>query len=627
MKKTTVKSLDPVEGRVGGYLVIWGDATQRDLQGEYFTPETDLGLDWYAERPMLYHHGLDGNLKAAVIGTIDTLQADSTGIWAEAQLDLRKRYVRAVQRLIDQGILAWSSGSLAHLVEVEDDGHIKRWPIVEGSLTPTPAEPRRTDVHTIKSAYEALGLDVHHLHLAFAIELGRRNTDDQSSEEEENMDFSEDEEGQQDKQGDENDTPINEEDEEESKNRMQRNQTPPRKHLPYSQRDARRTNIMVGSEFDTLDALDMLHGYMLLRASKSFHGVSERFSNALAHKLGQRGLMAMKSDELAYTTQTGFGDEWVPELWSAQIWQKARQDNTVLPLFRSIEMPSNPFNLPIEGTDPTVYFVPETQHETNLSLGSGNTIPDSKIGSGNVQLSAKKLALRVGFSSELVEDSIVPVLNIYREQAVRAIADSIDFVLLNGDTTNAATGNINSDAADPADTERYLAMDGLRKLPLVTATANAIDMANAAPTLAKLREARFAMPTKYSARPTDLAWIVDGNTYAQLLGMDEFLTMDKAGPLATAQTGQIGFVDGIPVFISAEMPLTEADGKVGGGTNNRGTAVCVYRPGWFVGYRRRIAVSVDYLPYYDSYQLTATVRLAFANFDSDVASMLYNIAV
>jgi hypothetical protein len=46
-----------------------------------------------------------------------------------------------------------------------------------------------------------------------------------------------------------------------------------------------------------------------------------------------------------------------------------------------------------------------------------------------------------------------------------------------------------------------------------------------------------------------------------------------------------------------------------------------------VGYRRRIAVSVDHLPYYDSYQLTATVRLAFVSYDAAAASALYNITV
>ena len=52
-----------------------------------------------------------------------------------------------------------------------------------------------------------------------------------------------------------------------------------------------------------------------------------------------------------------------PDLWSAQIWRKARLDNVILPLFQSIEMPSNPFELPAEATDPTVYFVGETTDE------------------------------------------------------------------------------------------------------------------------------------------------------------------------------------------------------------------------------------------------------------------------
>lgn len=590
MHRTTLKTLSAEEGRVGGYLIVWGTAQQRDLQGEYFTPETELGLDWYPQRPALYHHGLDGKVETAVMGVIDTLRVDEVGVWAEAQLNLRQRYARAVQRLVDQGVLGWSSGSLPHLVSRADDGRIKRWIIVEGSLTPTPAEPRRTDVRALKSAYAALGLDTARLGLAMqeTQKKGNRDTmlDEISTEQ------------------------------------------PARKRLPGgSAGDALKGSISVGSPFDRLEAMDLLHGYMLLRSGKSFHGVSEQYANALSDKVRKSGLSGLKADELSYSTQSGFGDEWVPDMWSAQIWHKARVDNVLLPLFRAVEMPSNPFELPIEGADPTVYFVPETKNEAELTLGSGNTVPDSKIGSGKVQLAAKKLALRVGFSAELVEDAIIPVLNIYREQAVRAIADSIDFVLLNGDTESGGTGNINSDHTTPAATARYMAFDGLRKLPLVTTTANKVDMSNAAPTLAKLRETRFTMDARYAVRPSDLAWIVDGGTYAKMLSISEFLTMDKAGALATALTGQIGFADGAPVLVSAEMPLTEADGKVGGGTNNRGTALCVYRPGWIVGYRRKIAVSVDYLPYYDSYQLTATVRLALVNFDGEVASALYNIAV
>ena len=154
---TALKALDDA-GRVGGYLVVWGSSAQKDLQGEYFTPDTELGLDWYDRRPMLYHHAMDGTLKAETIGVIDTLRPDDTGVWAEAQLDLRKRYVETVRKLIDKGVLGWSSGSLPHLVLKAGDGQIKRWPIVEGSATPAPAEPRQTDIRAVKSAYKELGL-------------------------------------------------------------------------------------------------------------------------------------------------------------------------------------------------------------------------------------------------------------------------------------------------------------------------------------------------------------------------------------------------------------------------------------------------------------------------------------
>ncbi len=485
---TAIKLLDAAAGRVGGYLVVWGTPQQRDLQGEFFTPHTELGLDWYDQRPVLYHHGLDGQLKAAIIGVMDTLRPDDVGIWAEAQLDTRQRYVRAVLRLVEKGILGWSSGSLPHLVDVSPQGEIKRWPIVEGSLTPTPAEPRRTDVHTLKSAYATLGLDMTRLELdgqpvmSPAVSVGATTTTQNTIQGELSM----------------SDLPN-----------LNDTVEAPRKRLPVASRDeALKTHITVTSPYDNLDALDLLYGYVLLRgATKNFQGVSSSYSNALAHKVQKAGWAGIKADELSYSTQSGFGDDWVPDLWSAQIWQKARIENSILPLFSAIEMPSNPFEVPIEGTDPTVYFVPETKNEADLTLaGSANPIPDSKIGSGKVTLDAKKLALRVGFSAELVEDSVVPVLNLYREQAMKAILTAIDHVLLNGDT--AASGNINKNGGTPNATDRYMAFNGLRKLPLVTNTANRVDAAGG-PTLALLRQARFSMDPAYAARPSDLAWIVN----------------------------------------------------------------------------------------------------------------------
>jgi HK97 family phage major capsid protein len=566
---TAVKMLDADRGRIGGYLVVWGSPEQRDTQGEFFSTRTELGLDWYDRRPVLYQHGHDGALKAEMIGTIERMQRDDLGLWVEAQLDLRQRYTRAIQELIRRGALHWSSGSLPAAVQVAGDGHIERWPIVEGSLTPTPAEPRRTGIHPLATE-----------------RAGKRVTSEKKE-----------------------DTMTNE-------------FPSATRRLPLPEERRMAPPLRVSSPYDGYTAGDLLHGYMLLRGVRGFAGVSERYANALADKVRLAGMTATKADELSTSTQTGYGDEWVPDLWSSHIWAVAAEQNVVLPLFRSVEMPTTPYELPVAGEAPTVHYVPETSDEAHLTLGAGNPIPESRMGSGKVQLHARKLALRVGFSSELVEDAIVPVLKLYREETARALANAIDQALLNGDTVTTVTGNINSDHAAPPATAPYLAFDGLRKLALAGAAINM----NGTPTLAKLREVRFALGARYAIRPSELAWIVDGATYAKLLGLEEFLTMDKAGAHATAQTGQLGLVDGVAVFVSAEMPQTEADGKVGA-SNSKGQAVCVYRPGWTVGYRRRITLSVDHIPYYDSYQLTATVRLAFAPHDSATAGVLYNITV
>ncbi|MBN1563499.1 MAG: phage major capsid protein [Anaerolineae bacterium] len=609
---TRVKTLD-TQGRIGGYLLAWGDATQRDLQGEYFTPDTELGLDWYPRRPVLYHHGLDDELGPVMIGQIEAMQPDATGVWVQAQLDLRNRWARVVLDLVERGLLGWSSGSLPHLVEVAADGHIQRWPVVEGSLTPSPAEPRYTDAITVKAAFEALGLPTENLTSPHSNNVGvihelpppTTNTSENYH----------------------------------NGGTMNGQNTGAIKRLPAAQTATHPNTpvIEVRSKYADLDAVDMAFMHTWLSRTGQW-SPSPAFMRELAYKAygavergdldaGALRALPIKADELMHTANTAYGSEWVPDIWSSELWRKARQENVVLPLFRVIEMPSNPFELPISGTDPTVYYVPETQDEDDLTLaGAGNPIPDSQIGSGKVTLTAKKLALRVGFSAELVEDAAIPLIALYREQALRVMAEAIDNVLLNGDTETGATGNINSDDGAPSSTAKYVAFDGLRKLPLVTNTANAQD-AGGAPSVALLRTTRFLMPGRYALRPKDCAWIVDGSTYAKLLSLSDVATVDKFGPHATVLTGEIAKVDGVPVLVSAEMPLTMADGKTDSTGNTKGQAICVYRPGWVVGYRRRVAATMNYLPYYDAYQMVATVRLAFVNFDSEVASVLYNITV
>ena len=148
---SAIKSIDG--DQIGGYLVEYGEDGVRDLQRERFVPETDFALDWYGERPLLFHHGLNGAVGAAKIGTIRSLKRDDKGLWMDAILDERNEYVEYVKRLIEMGVLGLSAGSLPHLVKVDGDSAIRRFPIVEGSLTHTPADPR-TRVVSLKAFLE-----------------------------------------------------------------------------------------------------------------------------------------------------------------------------------------------------------------------------------------------------------------------------------------------------------------------------------------------------------------------------------------------------------------------------------------------------------------------------------------
>ena len=160
-----VKSLGA--DRIGGYLVAFGSPNDADLDGEYFTKDTNFELDWYGERPVLYGHGMDKSHKTSAIGTIDKIEVrDEAGLWAEAQLRDHFMYRDYVMKWLEEGKLGWSSGSSPYYAKVNDDGFIRTWPIHEGSLTLNPAQPGKTTVRSVKHV-----TNVEYLHKAVK-ELG-----------------------------------------------------------------------------------------------------------------------------------------------------------------------------------------------------------------------------------------------------------------------------------------------------------------------------------------------------------------------------------------------------------------------------------------------------------------------
>ena len=146
MNLVEIKAITDESVTVAGYGVVWG---AHDIEGDTFTPQTDFDSTYVPTKRVYYDHTLDTDVQES-LGVVTNTKADDLGLWVEAQLDRSKRYVEAVVKLIEKGVLGWSSGSISHLVRREGKS-IKTWPIVEFSLTPTPAEPRTLGVHRLKA--------------------------------------------------------------------------------------------------------------------------------------------------------------------------------------------------------------------------------------------------------------------------------------------------------------------------------------------------------------------------------------------------------------------------------------------------------------------------------------------
>ncbi len=282
------------------------------------------------------------------------------------------------------------------------------------------------------------------------------------------------------------------------------------------------------------------------------------------------------------STTAGTGDELVDTQEARALWDDVNLETAVAPLFNTIQMPSNPFQIPLQMGD--VNWYPGTEN---------SAVTSTALSTARQTLTAHELVAEVPWSYDLDEDAVIAMMEELRRGLLRNAREVIDDVLLNADTTT--TNNINADgAAITASTAGkghwLLGFDGLLHLPLVDNTGQASNH-NGAVSEAMFNGVRGQLG-KYGVRPSELAYICDVNTFIKSLTVDSFRTLDKFGPQATVLTGQLGAVEGIPVIVSELMKLADADGKVtgAGNTTNTGRLLIVNRTQWRVGFKRELNI-------------------------------------
>lgn len=364
---------------------------------------------------------------------------------------------------------------------------------------------------------------------------------------------------------------------------------------PLGGEDAKPGAIQRGGKFDGAKVDDLVFADWLLSKAKAAGQPGVKTASKELRDITAKALTA---------TGAGTGDEYVPTGMAASLWNDWFVSSRVVSTFGVVPMPTDPFDMPLGWGVPT--WRKGTQN-------TATTVSDPATAKST--FTSTEQVCEIDFSYNLEEDAVVAILPTLREMLAREGAEQMDRFVMNADSTNAATGNINLDDADPDDDSYYLSsgQDGLRHLMIVDNTNQAVDI-NTTLTDALTRTA-IGKLGKYATDPTRLVMFCNPKTYVlSLLGLTNVVTYDKAGPAATVLTGQLASYAGIPVIPTSSISLAEDDGKLSttGSNNDEGTILIAHRDMWRVGFRRQLQMEMFRDVQKRSVILVASFRIAVA---------------
>jgi HK97 family phage major capsid protein len=310
------------------------------------------------------------------------------------------------------------------------------------------------------------------------------------------------------------------------------------------------------------------------------------------------------------TTSTQ-GANWVPTELSADVVDKFRLALKVGALFKRIQMPTNPYDVPIAGSDASAYLVPESTSDTATKITA------SQPSTNKLRLSAQKLAARTIFSEESSEDMITPVLPWLKDNLATVMAQSFENALINGDFTSV----VHMDADSDVSSNVRKAYNGLRR----QAKTGAVTQSVSSFSTASVRTIRTAMG-KYGVDPRQLAWIVSPKGYQKMVGLAEVQTVDKYGPAATILSGELAKFDGIPILVSEHVREDlNATGYYDSTTTDNSVIILVWLPGFWIGDRRMMTLKTFEDIQVDQTVLVTTMRAAFDSPHDEAVEKIVNI--
>jgi HK97 family phage major capsid protein len=323
-------------------------------------------------------------------------------------------------------------------------------------------------------------------------------------------------------------------------------------------------------------------------------------------------------------TTAGVGLNWVPTILSAQMMDLVQVELRVAALFPQLTMTSKVLDWPVLGADLVAYQMGEATGDASAATGTASTATTNKK-----PFTAQKLGVRTYASSEILEDSIVPMLEFILANTAKALARGIEDAIINGEF-NAAT--MDGTTFNPAGDAKRV-WNGLRYYNFITASYPGDVDAAGTLTSAKLLDAQLTTGA-FGATPSMWAWVVGFRGMKALMKQAEVITLEKFGPNASILSGQVASIFGSPVILSEFVFDQKTTGLYGDGTaRNFGSVIGVHRGAFGFATRRGISVNGSTDRHIDADQtiVVGTTRNDFQPFFTPSASVvptciLYNFS-
>jgi len=281
----------------------------------------------------------------------------------------------------------------------------------------------------------------------------------------------------------------------------------------------------------------------------------------------------------AFTAGTvGLGKEFVPEELSTRILEVYKQELRVARLFETINMPSNPYLMPVMLNDPMAIY--RTEGTGALNDNATGTITAA------LTFTAKTFLYFTRITDEATEDLIAPALPAIKRYIAQSLARALETTIINGDT---AETHMDADVTGTTDARK--AFKGLRKYAKAgSLEISAVDLSDKSKALGVIRSMRLKMK-RFGQNPNNLALIVSNSAFVKLLNTDQVVTYDKFGPNATVDTGVLERIDGIPIIVSEFVREDLATTGVYTTTGLTNTEILmVYTPAFLIGQRGSVKV-------------------------------------